>query len=213
MVGAVLVAACLASCRQQRRGVIALALTMTIATGCGLAARHETAVKFIRQFSIAASAETINTPTTAAAAAAPEPARIKCGIQIDNSLAIRRSLIGQALVMIPQAGLLGLGLDAFEQRTCLGMPPHNLVLQTVIELGWIAGAALVLLMASVAWRLIPIARANRPAAFLLCALAYACALSMVHGRLSRQGDVFLLLGAGAGVVAARQRTSQHVQPN
>jgi hypothetical protein len=45
-------------------------------------------------------------------------------------------------------------------------------------------------MAATALRLVPLARQNPAAAFLLCALAYASALSMVHGRLSRQGSCF-----------------------
>jgi O-antigen ligase len=137
--------------------------------------------------------------------AAPDPGsrdRVKCGVDLDNSLEIRKSLLAMALQMIPQAGPFGLGLDAFQQNTCLGMPPHNTILQTAIELGWVGGSMLMALVAAMMWRLLPIARTDRAVAFLLCSLAYVCVLSLVHGRLSRQGDLFLILGASAGVVTS-----------
>lgn len=204
-VGAVLVAAATTSCRRQRRGALVLALTILVAAACGLAVRHQTSTKFMRQFeAVTDGAIALAIPTAAAASnyVPASDARIACGIETDNSLAIRKFLIGEALGLVRQAGPLGLGLDGFLQRSCLGMAPHNVNLQTLIELGWIGGGALALLMVATAFRLVPLARQNPAATFLLCALAYASALSMVHGRLSRQGDLFLLLGAGAGVLAS-----------
>lgn len=61
---------------------------------------------------------------------------------------------------------------------------------------------LLALVLAMMWRLLPIARSDRAVAFLLCSLAYACALSLVHGRLSRQGDLFLILGASAGAISS-----------
>jgi len=204
--GAVAIAAFVAGSRRQRLGAIAIGLTVIIAAAGGLAARHQTSVKFLRQFqAVASGVAEAAIPSAAAAGYVPATdARMACGIEVDNSLAIRKTLLAQTLTLIPEAGPFGLGLDAFEQRACLGMSPHNAILQATIELGWVGGSALALSMMLTGWRLIPIARADRAAAFLLCALAYACALSMVHGRISRQGDVFLLLGAGAGVIATRK---------
>jgi hypothetical protein len=91
-------------------------------------------------------------------------------------------------------------------------PTINANLQALIELGWIAGGALALLMAATALRLVRLARQNPAAAFLLCALAYASALSMVHGRLSRQGELFLLLGASVGILASYRHARQDSQP-
>lgn len=196
--GAMLLAAGLANCRRNLAATAAIALTITIGAACGLAARHQTAAAYLQQITLQPIGTAAAAPATAATTST---ARMKCGVEIDNSVAIRKALIAQALALVPAAGPLGLGLDAFERQSCLGMPPHNTLLQTTIELGWIGGAALAGLIALAALRLVPIARHDRPAAFLLCALAYAAALSMVHGRTSREITLFLLLGAAAGVAA------------
>lgn len=210
-IGAVLLAAAIAATRRQRLGALAIAATLVIATACGLAARHQTAAAYMQQFaalapavSLARSVAPLMQPT---AVGAP---RTDCGVDTGNSLAIRASLLREAAALVPQAGPFGLGLDGFLQRDCLGMMPHNVILQALVEFGWIGGGALVLLMAALALRLLRLARKNPTAAFLACSLAYAAALAMVHGRLSRQNDLFLLLGAGAGIVAgaARQRQPQ-----
>jgi hypothetical protein len=138
--------------------------------------------------------------------------RVKCGIDVDNSLSIRKSLLRPgADDDRRQAGPFGLGLDAFQRHRLLpAWPPHQ---------HHPAGPR-----SSSAESARGHARAddgggtpggssrspdpNRAATFLLCALAYASALLMVHGRLSRQGDLFLLLGASAGLVASRKLASQ-----
>ncbi|WOH47448.1 hypothetical protein [Bradyrhizobium sp. sBnM-33] len=167
-VGAVLVAAAITSCRQQRRGAIVLALTIVVAAACGLAARHQTSAKFMRQFQAVADGAIALAIPPAAAASNYVPAsdvRTACGIETDNSLAIRKLLIGEALGLVRQAGPFGVGLDGFLQRSCLGMVPHNANLQALIELGWMGGGALALLMAATALRLVPFARQNPPRRF------------------------------------------------
>ena len=204
--GAVLVAAVVQPEARQRRGALVLALAIVLATACGLASRHQTSAKFMNQFRAVAEAATQSVIPSAAAASSYVPAhdaRIECGIEADNSLAIRKALIREALTLAQQAGPFGFGLDGFLARSCLGMVPHNVILQALIETGWIGGAALALMMAVAAWRLLPLARQNPSTTFLFCTLAYAIALSMVHGRLSRQGDLFLLLGAATGAVASQ----------
>ncbi|XIA62812.1 O-antigen ligase family protein [Bradyrhizobium sp. TZ2] len=205
--GAALVASAIASCRRQRLAAAALALTVLVAAACGLGARHQTSAAFMRQFTAAAGAlAPIAIPSAVAApVAAPGNARMACDVEIDNSIAIRKALLSQTLSLIPQAGPFGLGLDSFLRQSCLGMMPHNTLLQALVEFGWIGGGMLMILMVSVALRLVPIARNNRAAAFLLCALAYMSALSMTHGSLSRDVGLFLLLGAGAGVIAGCRR--------
>jgi len=208
VLGAVVVAAFLAGSRSERNGAIAIALTIVVAAGCGLAARQKFTVLYMQQFADVAEGPAAQVPAGANLSqipAAPDLGsrdRVKCGVDLDNSLAIRKSLLAMSLHMIPQAGPFGRGLDAFQQNTCLGMPPHNTILQAAIELGWVGGAMLMALVAAMMWRLMPIARTDRAVAFLLCSLVYICALSMVHGRLSRQGDLFLILGASAGVITS-----------
>lgn len=208
VLGVVVIAAFLAGSRSERYGAIAIALTIVVAVGCGLAARQKFTALYMQQFAVVAerpAAQVMAEAKPSRMPAAPDPGsrdRVKCGVDLDNSLEIRKSLLAMALQMIPQAGPFGLGLDAFQQNTCLGMPPHNTILQTAIELGWVGGSMLMALVAAMMWRLLPIARTDRAVAFLLCSLAYVCVLSLVHGRLSRQGDLFLILGASAGVVTS-----------
>ncbi|MEH2501544.1 O-antigen ligase [Bradyrhizobium sp. AZCC 1578] len=135
------------------------------------------------------------------------PPRYACGIDTHSSIAIRKLLLADAIAAIGEAGPLGLGLNALQRRNCLGMPPHNTAVRALAELGWFAGAALVALLVMVPWRLWPIARHNPAAAFLLCALAYITALSMVHGQLSRDVTLFLLLGAGVAASVPRREDS------
>jgi hypothetical protein len=208
VLGAVVIAAFLAGSRSERYGAIAIALTIVVAIGCGLAARQKFTALYMRQFAVVAERSAAQVRAEAKPSrmpAAPDLGsrdRVKCGVDLDNSLEIRKSLLAMALQMIPQAGPFGLGLDAFQQNTCLGMSPHNTILQTAIELGWVGGGMLVALVAAMMWRLLAMARTDRAVAFLLCSLAYVCVLSLAHGRLSRQGDLFLILGASAGVVTS-----------
>src|SRR4051794_32716330 len=194
--------------RKQRPYVVILLLTMILAIGCGLAANREKTIFFGRHVLQSASEEHAEGPKLAEApnaAAAPVtlPASTipSCNINIDwgNTIAQRRALIDDAVSMFPGAGLLGSGLDSFAHRSCMAMWPHNDVLQTTVEFGWIGGASFTLLLFVATIRLFPLVRLNRDAAFLMCSLAFVVALSMAHGRISREGSLFLLLGAAAGV--------------
>lgn len=135
VLGAVVVAAFLAGSRSERYGAIAIALTIVAAVGCGLAARQEFTALYMQQLAIAVerpAAQVTARPNLSRMPAAPDLGskdRVKCGVDLDNSLAIRKSLLAMSLQMIPQAGPFGLGLDSFQQNTCLGMPPHNTILK------------------------------------------------------------------------------------
>lgn len=208
MLGATLLAAALATSRTRQLTALAIALTIVAGAGSGLAVRHDTSAKYFRQLSalIDAAAQLV-IPAAIAAPADPAPLPTGCGIDTDSSIAIRKLLLAEAIAEIRHAGPFGIGFDGFIRQSCLGIPPHNTLLQATIELGWIGGAALAILVAMIGWRLVPIAHGNPAATFLLCALAFAGALTMAHGRLSRDGNLFLLLGAGASVVASAPRTT------
>ena len=98
-------------------------------------------------------------------------------IDVDNSIAIRKQLLVDAIRLLPEAGALGLGLGGFSRRSCFEGPEvHNSLLQASVEFGWMAGGALVLLLVS-AFRsaLVPLVRISPDFRFsaggLLCGVA------------------------------------------
>jgi cell division protein FtsW (lipid II flippase) len=66
-------------------------------------------------------------------------------VDMNNSIAIRKKLIQESFAMMPRAGWFGLGLDSFEQRSCLKMPMHDSFAQAIVEFGWLGGALLIAL--------------------------------------------------------------------
>ncbi|UVO30208.1 O-antigen ligase family protein [Bradyrhizobium arachidis] len=131
--------------------------------------------------------------------AAAAPWSIACeAVDRDNSIAIRGQLFRDALRLLPAVGPFGIGLDGFEVRGCIkGIGVHNVFLQASIEFGWLAGLALLTLVVS-AWRgvrtLAPIVPDYR---FVAAALVYVATISLMHGRISREFALFLLLGYAA----------------
>ncbi|MFH0296888.1 O-antigen ligase family protein [Bradyrhizobium sp. 31Argb] len=131
---------------------------------------------------------------------APPPSQASCpSIDPDNSIIIRQQLYKDAFALLPEAGLTGLGLDGFPQRSCLkGFQVHNSILQAIIEFGWPAGIFLILLLYhAMGTRMVSLARINREARFVLCSLVFTLMLSMAHGRISRDLALFLFLGYAA----------------
>jgi hypothetical protein len=118
---------------------------------------------------------------------------------LNNSIAVRRALLSDALSFLPKAGFFGFGLDSFSKMSCFeGYQIHNSVLQAAIELGWVAGIALMVLLA---FPLIHFSISQHEfdvnLQFLLSCIAYATSLSLVHGQFSRELPLFLFLGAFA----------------
>jgi O-antigen ligase/polysaccharide polymerase Wzy-like membrane protein len=142
---------------------------------------------------------------TQATAPAPAPPQASCpSIDLDNSIIIRQQLYKDAFALLPKAGLTGLGLDSFPERSCLkGFQVHNSILQVIIEFGWLAGVFLILIIYhTTGRRMFSLARINGEARFVLCSLVFTLMLSMAHGRISRDITLFLFLG-----YAARLRSS------
>ncbi|MGX9424864.1 O-antigen ligase family protein [Bradyrhizobium sp. LeoA1S1] len=138
--------------------------------------------------------------TEAAPPVPPPPSQASCpSIDLDNSIVIRQQLYKDAFALLPEAGLTGLGLDGFTQRSCLkGFQVHNSILQAIIEFGWPAGIFLILLLYhAMGTRMLSLARINREARFVLCSLVFTLMLSMAHGRISRDVALFLFLGYAA----------------
>jgi hypothetical protein len=118
---------------------------------------------------------------------------------LNNSIAIRRALLTDALYFLPRAGFFGFGLDSFSKMSCFeGYQIHNSVLQAAIEFGWIAGIALIVLLAfPLMYFSISKYEFDVNLQFLLSCVAFATLLSLVHGQFSRELPLFLFLGAFA----------------
>jgi hypothetical protein len=120
-----------------------------------------------------------------------------------NSIAIRKQLYLDAFAIVPRAGLFGIGMDRFMDVSCIkNTEIHNTILQTAVEFGWIAGAALAALMIFAAFSLWPLAAGNSEARFALCGLIFIALLSMGHGRISHDALLFMFLGYAAGLRGA-----------
>jgi O-antigen ligase len=170
----------------RRRGTAAVLGLVIASVVIGLAVRPHTSGTFLKYIiSAAAAAERPQNPVAG-----------ECG-ELDNSVAIRKTLLRQAVQALPSAGLFGHGLSSMAQRSCFKMDPHNSVLQAVLEFGWIGGALLVLLVAAALRRLWPVAVENPEAAFVLCCLSHVAMIDMAHGHLATDGLLFLFIGYAA----------------
>ncbi|KRR07384.1 hypothetical protein CQ12_00965 [Bradyrhizobium jicamae] len=176
----------LVSDHDRRRGIAAVLGLVIASVVIGLAIRPHTSGVFLRYV----------IPSAGAAERPQNPVAGECG-ELDNSIAIRKTLLRQAVQGLPSAGLFGHGLSSAAQASCFKTDPHNSVLQAVLEFGWVGGILLVLLVATALRRLWPVAMKNPEAAFVLCCLAYVAMIDMAHGHLATEGLLFLFIGYAA----------------
>jgi O-antigen ligase len=129
------------------------------------------------------------------------PPSCRLDIDLDNSIAIRKALLRDALHLSLIAGPFGFGLDNFMSHSCVKETEiHNSLLQAIVEFGWLGGLSLFALVAVAGARLAPLGRIYRSARFAFCSLAYVTAISLIHGRTSRDILLFAVLGLAAGIV-------------
>lgn len=167
----------------RRRTVLAVIGIVVACVGIGLVSRPHTSGVFLQY---------IVSPARAAERPQNPPAG-ECG-ELDNSVAIRKTLLRHAVQALPSAGLFGHGISSSVEISCLKTHPHNTVLQAVLELGWVGGMLLVLLVGVALKQLWPVARKSPEAAFVLCCLSYAALIDMAHGQLISEGLLFLFTG-------------------
>jgi hypothetical protein len=173
----------------QRRHIIVIAVVIVIAILSGLVARADTTAKFTNFIF-----EGSNEPTDKT-----RPPSCSMFVNHNNSIAIRKALVRDALFLIPRSGPFGTGLNSFMTLSCIGpYEVHNSFLQAFVEFGWIGGSALVLLVALAGWRLMSM-QGSAEASFALCCLAYVCILDLAYGHLSRDVSLFLFLGYASGL--------------
>lgn len=191
---------------KQRRKATMILASLLIALALGLAIRSDVSVRYIGF----AAATLTGRPDSDFVRETTDPTRktYRMTQAVDgcpeifsqNTLAIRKQLYVDALSLLPAAGLFGIGMDRFTERSCIiGHGVHNTILQVAIELGWPAAVLLVaMIIASLAF-LWPMARSDQEMRFVLCGLIFVVVMSMGHGRISREGALFLFLGYAAAV--------------
>src|SRR5262249_24106914 len=107
---------------------------------------------------------------------------------------VRRALYRNWVELLPDSGLLGIGLDGFVHRSCRKMEQvHNTLLQIVLEFGWPAAGLFAFTIATGFARLFQ-ARAEEQARFGLFALSFLTLMSMAHGQVSRERELFFFIG-------------------
>jgi hypothetical protein len=155
-------------------------------------------------------------PPAATVQTVDEPPSCNKTFDLNNSIAIRRALLDDAFFFLPKAGFFGFGLDSFARMSCFeGYQIHNSVLQAIVELGWIAGIALIVLI------IIPLKQVlfrqqetDVNLLFLLSCIAFTALLSLTYGQISRELPLFLFLGAfakaGSNPAIARGREASEL---
>ena len=134
-------------------------------------------------------------------------------VNLQNSIAIRKVLLLDAAFMLPGAGLLGYGLDAFMKVTCMtGHEMHNSVLQAFVEFGWLGGILFGALVMTSLWSIVRAAKGDMASRFVLCGLTFVALLCLVHGRLSREAALFAWIGTVAGVTQSARTRRPAAQP-
>jgi O-antigen ligase len=178
----------------KRRHIVAVGLTIFFAVIFGLGARYDMA-------KVHAAYLLEETPETGAAQNSPENMpSCNLAVNMNNSIAIRKALALDAVQLIPNAGLVGTGLDSFMKFSCIrALEVHNSILQMAVEFGWLGGALFVALIVVVIYQLLPFARGSGAARFVLCSLVLTVLLCLAHGRVSRDSALFAFLGCAAGM--------------
>jgi hypothetical protein len=202
IVSALCLAAILSGTRQRK--YIAIIVLVAITGICaGLIARSEKTATFLSY----ATGEIPEKPATIdnrphnyeRPISTIKPPSCSLDVDLNNSIAERKALTRDALYLIPRAGVFGTGLDSFLSLSCMPFFIHNSALQAFVEFGWFGGSSLFLLVLLSLALLFSTARKSNDVRFVFCSLAYVVALSIAHGRTSRDIMLFALLGLAAGI--------------
>ena len=188
----------------KRWHVVAVSLAIFVAVALGLGARSSTTQVYAAYVlespvELKSSAEISVTNT-------PAIVMPSCNLRVNmrNSIAIRQALIRDAVYLVPLVGFVGTGLDSFLSFTCIkAHQVHVSLFQMTVEFGWLGGILFSVLIGLATYQLIPWARSDARIRFVLCALVFAVSMSFAHGRISRDGALFALLGCALGVGSQR----------
>lgn len=175
---------------KQRKHVVAVGFVIFVAIAAGLLARYDQA-RLFADYAIERSPGEIGLE---------KPPSCYLTVNPRNSIAIRKVLVQDALFLIPRSGWIGTGLDSFMKFSCIKLTEvHNSLLQAAVEFGWLGGSLLLAMMVVAGGAVFPQARYDDASRFVLCSLALVVLLSLAHGRVSRDGVLFALLGCVVGL--------------
>ena len=171
----------------------AVSAAIILAIGAGLIVRPFEAGELIVRATVAAGLPNIVTklPETEVAS--------DCPVDKRNSIAMRKALVIEALAMIPKAGLVGIGLDGFENASCLHTYPHNLFLQAMVEFGIASMVILVVLLWLSFKSLLPLIRKEPVALFVFGGLVFILFESVFSGALTGSALLFGFMGWAVGM--------------
>jgi O-Antigen ligase len=218
MAASVLVAIVIAPGKERK--YLALILVGVIgAVALGLSSRPQTSARFIAYSEALLPHSEVSAPTPTSPAAttqlphsvvsAPTPSspaattQPGCPPREDfNTIIIRQQLLLDAIRILPDAGLFGVGLGGFKARSCVeATEVHNTTVQSFVEFGWIGGlcfAALVILACvGLPWR-----APNPEARFVIYGFAFTALTTLGHGNLSTDALLFLFMGQAARLQSA-----------
>ena len=175
---------------RQRKYVVAVGLVILLAIGAGLLARYDKA-RIFADYAMEQSSGEVGLE---------RPPSCYLKVNLRNSIAIRKVLVQDALFLIPRSEWIGTGLDSFMKFSCIKLTEvHNSILQATVEFGWLGGSLLLAIIIVAAGPAFHLARYDDAARFVLCSLFFVVLLSLAHGRVSRDGVLFTLLGCVVGV--------------
>ena len=176
----------------KERKYLALILVGVIgAVALGLSSRPETSARFLAY----TEALLPHAPRTTNLPGCPPPEEF-------NTIIIRQQLLRDAIRILPDAGLFGVGLGGFKARSCVeATEVHNTTVQSFVEFGWTGGlcfAALVILaFVGLPWR-----APNPEARFVIYGLVFTALTTLGHGNLSTDALLFLFMGQAARLQSA-----------
>lgn len=175
-----------------RRRVYAVIAVTVLAGAAGFLTRSRNLIEIVGTYPALAAAPI----TTGVASVTPaENGRVRCGVDIDSSIAIRTVLLKDAVGKIRDAGWFGIGFTNFSKVTCFqGTTPHNSILQAVVEIGWLGGTVLTLLVLSTALHAWSAAKGGSEARFVFGCLVYVVTIGFAHGSLGQDMLLFLFMG-------------------
>ncbi len=193
----------------KRWHIVVIAVTVFFAVAAGLAARYST-TQIYAAYVLEVPAE-LKDPDELHHRKNRTLSMPSCSLAVNmrNSIAIRQALIRDAVYLVPIAGLVGTGLDSFMNFSCIkAHQVHVSALQIAVEFGWLGGILFCLLIGLAVFTLMPSARDDGRIRFVVCALAFTVAMSMAHGRVSRDVALFAMLGCAVGVGLQREASRE-----
>jgi len=129
-------------------------------------------------------------------------------VNLRNSVVIREALYMDAIALAPSVGLFGYGLGAFSELGCLrGYEVHNVLVQAIVELGWLGGGALIGLLLVSLWRAWKMSKTDSELQFLLFLCCFILLVDIAHGGLNRELPLFISIGALNGATSLKRKNS------